>query len=44
MKENIMDIPASFIWIIILFDKAFNYGDVAKFWGYVGTSAESMCV
>jgi hypothetical protein len=27
-----MDIPVSFIWIIILFDAVFKYGDGAKFW------------
>jgi hypothetical protein len=35
-----MDIPISFIWIIILFDAVFKYGDGAKFWGYVVTNAE----
>jgi hypothetical protein len=32
------DIPTSFISINILFDKAFKYGDGAKFLGYVGAS------
>jgi hypothetical protein len=27
-----------------LFDEAFKYGDGAKLWGYVGTSAELLCV
>jgi hypothetical protein len=27
-----MDISISFIWIIILFDAVFKYGDGAKFW------------
>jgi hypothetical protein len=31
-----MDIPISFIWIIILFDAVLKYDDGAKFWGYVG--------
>jgi hypothetical protein len=31
--EEIMDIPTSFIWIIILFDAVFKYGDGAKFLG-----------
>jgi hypothetical protein len=35
-----MDIPKSFIWITVLFDKDFKYGDGAKFLGYVGTNAE----
>jgi hypothetical protein len=34
-----MDMPTDFIWIIILFDKAFKYSDGAKFWGYDGTNA-----
>jgi hypothetical protein len=34
-----MDIPTSFILIIILFDTVFKYGDGAKFWGYVGINA-----
>jgi hypothetical protein len=37
-----MDIPISFIWIIILFDA--KYGDGAKFWGYVVINAEPLCV
>jgi len=41
---KIMDIPKSFIWMIILFDEAFKYGDGAKFWGYVGTNTEPLCV
>jgi hypothetical protein len=32
---EIVDIPISFIWIIILFDAVFKYGDGAKFGGYV---------
>jgi hypothetical protein len=39
-----MDIPISFIWIIILFDAVFKYGDGAKFWGYVGINAEPLFV
>jgi hypothetical protein len=34
----------SFIWIIILFEEALKYGDGAKFWRNVGTSAEAVCV
>jgi hypothetical protein len=26
-----------------LFDKAFNYGDGTKFYGYVGTNSEPLC-
>jgi hypothetical protein len=39
-----MDIPTSFIWIIILFDAVFKYGDGAKFWGHVVINAEQLCV
>jgi hypothetical protein len=39
-----MDMPISFIWIIILFDAVFKYGDGAKLWGYVGINAEPLCV
>jgi hypothetical protein len=28
------------MWIIVLFDEAFKYGDGSKFWGYVGTNTE----
>jgi hypothetical protein len=33
--KKIMDIPTSFIWIIILFDAVFKYDDGAEFLGYV---------
>jgi hypothetical protein len=39
-----MDIPTSFILIIILFDAVFKNGDGAKFWGYVVINAEQLCV
>jgi hypothetical protein len=39
-----MDTPISFIWIIILFDTVFKYGDGVKFWGYVVINAEPLCV
>jgi hypothetical protein len=39
-----MDIATSFILVIILFHEAFNYGDGAKFWGYVGTIPEPLSV
>jgi hypothetical protein len=32
------------IWTIILFGEAFKYGSDTKFWGYVGTNAEPLCV
>jgi hypothetical protein len=44
VQQEIMDIPISFIWIIILFDAGFKYGDGAKFWGYVVMNAEPLCV
>jgi hypothetical protein len=34
-RREIMDVPTSFIRIIILFDEDFKYGDGAKFGGYV---------
>jgi hypothetical protein len=33
----------SFIWIIVLFDEAFKYGNSAKFLGYVETNAKPVC-
>jgi hypothetical protein len=39
-----MDISVSFIWIIILFDAVFKYGDGAKFLGYVVINAKQLCV
>jgi hypothetical protein len=39
-----MDIPISFIWIIISFDAVFKYGDGAKFWGFVVINAEQICI
>jgi hypothetical protein len=32
------------MWNVILFDKAFKYGDGAEFWGYVRTTSEPLCV
>jgi hypothetical protein len=39
-----MDIPTSFIWIIVLFEAVFKHGYGAKFWGNVGINAEPLCV
>jgi hypothetical protein len=39
-----MDIPISFIWIILLFEAVFKYDDGAKFGGNVGINAEPLCV
>jgi hypothetical protein len=39
-----MDIPTSFILIIILFDEAFKYVNGAKFCGYFGTNGEPICL
>jgi hypothetical protein len=43
-QKKVSDVATSFIWIIILFDKALKYGDGAKFWGYVSKNAEPLCV
>jgi hypothetical protein len=40
VQYKITDIPTNFIWVTVLFYEAPNYGDGAKFWGYVGTNAE----
>jgi hypothetical protein len=39
-----MGIPTSFVWIIILFNEAFKYGESAKFLDYVGASPEPLFV
>jgi hypothetical protein len=39
-----MDIHINFIWIIILFDAVFKYGDGSKFWGCIVINAEPLCV
>jgi hypothetical protein len=39
-----MNIPTSFIWIIILLDEVLKYCDGVRFWGYVGTNAEPLSV
>jgi hypothetical protein len=33
----------SFIWITVLFDEAFQYGNSEKFLGYVETNAKPVC-
>jgi hypothetical protein len=38
-----MNIPTGFIWIIIFLNGAFEYGNISKIWGYVGTD-EVICV
>jgi hypothetical protein len=43
VEQKVMNIPTTFIWITILFDKAFKYGDGANFLGYVN-NAEPLCV
>jgi hypothetical protein len=40
MKSGPVKGTEHFIWIFILLDKAFKYGDSAKFRGYVATNAE----
>jgi hypothetical protein len=47
MKSGIVKviyIPTSFIWVIIFFDGTLEYGDDAKFWGYVGSNFVTLCV
>jgi hypothetical protein len=44
VQWNIVDTPASFIWIIIFFHWAIKYGDGEKFWVYAGINAEPLCV
>jgi hypothetical protein len=39
-----LDIPSSFIWIIISFDCPSEYGGISKFWCYAGTHAELLRV
>jgi hypothetical protein len=39
-----MDIPKSFIWIIIFLNEAFECDSILKFWGCVGTNAELLCI
>jgi hypothetical protein len=41
---NVINIPTIFILTIIFFDLAFEYGSGSKFWGYVGTNDELLCV
>jgi hypothetical protein len=41
---KIIDIPTSFIWIIIFYVGAFEYGGGSNFWGYVVTNVELLCV
>jgi hypothetical protein len=36
---KIMGIPTSFIWSIVSFDGAFEYGGDSKFWGCVAKNA-----
>jgi hypothetical protein len=44
VRRKIMEKPTSFIWIIIFFNRALEYGDISKLWGYVGTKAELLFV
>jgi hypothetical protein len=41
---NIMDIPTTFIWIIVFLDGAHEYGDFSKLCDSVGTNAVLLCV
>jgi hypothetical protein len=44
VQWKITDVTTDFTLIIIFFDGAFEYGDSAKFWGYVEANAEPVCV
>jgi hypothetical protein len=44
VQWKVMDIPTSYIWIVIFSDGAFSYCGFSKFWGYVGPNAEPLCV
>jgi hypothetical protein len=44
VQWKIMDIPTSFIWIIILFDEGCKFGNDVEFWGCVGTNADPLCI
>jgi hypothetical protein len=44
IQYMVMDICTIFIWNIILFYEAFKNGDNAKYWGYVCTNPEPVCV
>jgi hypothetical protein len=39
-----MHIPTSFVWIIIFFGGAFEYGGGSKFLRYVGANADPLCI
>jgi hypothetical protein len=39
---KVMERPARFMWIVILFEEAFKYGDSVKFSGNVGTKSETL--
>jgi hypothetical protein len=39
-----MDIPISFILIIVFFDGAFEFGGISIFCGYVETNAKELCI
>jgi hypothetical protein len=44
VQWKIIDVPISFVLIVIFFDEAVKYGIGAKFWGHVGTNAKPPCV
>jgi hypothetical protein len=44
VQSTIMDIPTGFIWTIVFVGEAFEYCGGSKFWGYVGTNAEPLCI
>jgi hypothetical protein len=41
---KIVDMPTGFIWVIISFDRHFEYSGISYFWGYVETDAGLLCL
>jgi hypothetical protein len=44
VEWKIVDVPTSFVWNIIFFNGAFQYGRDSNLWGYVGTNTEPLCL
>jgi hypothetical protein len=44
VRQKIIEIPTNFICVLVLFDEGFKYDNDEKFWGYVGTGVEPLCV
>jgi hypothetical protein len=43
VQWKVMDIQTKFIWIIPLFEEAFQYGDGVKFWGQTLNHSVEFC-